>query len=92
MSFGSSNSRFRRSSAFTASRRVVNAARATSAHPHSAQLDRGLPDGTELVVNEQRPGDDADHGLTVTAARIVLAGGLGEVVVGSITSAVHNCP
>ena len=50
-----------------------------------------LPDGSRLVINEQRPVDGADQGVSVTAAHLILAGGLGDVTVGSATSAVHNC-
>ncbi|MFL6142830.1 MAG: choice-of-anchor P family protein [Labedaea sp.] len=50
-----------------------------------------LPGGTRLTVNEQKPVAGADFGVTVVAVHLVLAGGLGEVTVGSVTSAVHNC-
>lgn len=51
----------------------------------------GLPGGNRLVVNEQTPVAGADHGLTVDAVHLVVAGGLGDIVIGSSSSAVHNC-
>lgn len=50
-----------------------------------------LPGGTRLIVNEQRPVPGADFGLTVTAARLILPGGLGKVTIASATSDAHNC-
>ena len=48
-----------------------------------------LPAGGRIVVNEQRP---VDGGIEVIGAHVVLPGGLGDVVLASSTSAVHNCP
>jgi hypothetical protein len=48
-------------------------------------------DGGSLIVNEQLPVVGADFGLTVNALHIELAGGGGDIVLGSATSAVHDC-
>jgi O-glycosyl hydrolase len=57
--------------------------------PPNSEID--LPDGTRLIINEQQPVAGADNGLTVNAVHIILAGGVGDVVVASATSDVHNC-
>jgi hypothetical protein len=49
-----------------------------------------LAGGVRLVVDEQVPAADADHGLTVNAVHLTAAGGV-DVVVGSTTSGSHNC-
>lgn len=43
-----------------------------------------------LIVNEQQPVPDAEHGLTVNALRLKL-GGLSDIILASATSGVHNC-
>lgn len=51
-----------------------------------------LPGLARIVVNEQVPDPDAEHGLTVRALRLTaLEGGLADVVVASANSGVHNC-
>jgi len=50
-----------------------------------------LGGGARLIVNEQIPVNGATHGLTVNAVHLAAAGGAVDVVVGSSTSAVHNC-
>lgn len=53
-----------------------------------------LPGGGRIVIDEQSPAPDADSGLTVTAAHIVVPGASGNLVdisVGTATSAAHNC-
>ncbi|WP_189191209.1 choice-of-anchor P family protein [Streptomyces albiflavescens] len=55
----------------------------------NTEIDLGL---ARLVVNEQIPVADADHGLTVNAVHLQDAAGLIDVVVGSATSDAHNCP
>jgi hypothetical protein len=50
-----------------------------------------LPGGGQLIINEQAPVTGADHGLTVNAVHVVLPGNLADIVLGSATSAVHNC-
>jgi hypothetical protein len=47
--------------------------------------------GAHLIINEQTPVPGADYGLTVNAAHLTVAGGVGDVVVASATSDVHNC-
>ncbi|MFF0266749.1 choice-of-anchor P family protein [Kribbella sp. NPDC004536] len=44
-----------------------------------------------LVINEQLPVQGADHGLTVNAVHLTALGGTVDVIVGSTTSAAHNC-
>jgi hypothetical protein len=34
---------------------------------------------------------EASEGITVNAVHLVVAGNLGDVVLGSVSSAVHNC-
>ncbi len=53
-----------------------------------------LPGGGHITVDEQAPVADADTGLTVTAAHIVLPGlgsPLADISLGTATSAAHNC-
>lgn len=64
---------------------------ATVTVPTAPNSTISLPGGTRLVINEQTPVAGADHGLTVNAVHLVVAGGLGDIVIGSSTSAVHNC-
>lgn len=49
-----------------------------------------LPGGTRLVINEQQPVTGADKGIAVNGVHITAAG-LADIVLGSSTSAVHNC-
>lgn len=44
-----------------------------------------------LIINEQRPVADADYGLTVNAAHLIVTGGVADIVVASATSDAHNC-
>ncbi len=46
--------------------------------------------GVTLVLNEQRPVPNADHGLTVNAVHLIVPG-LFDVVLASATSDIHNC-
>jgi hypothetical protein len=56
----------------------------------NAEID--LPGLARIVVNEQVPDPEADHGLTVRALRLTgLQGNLADVVVASATSGVHHC-
>lgn len=50
-----------------------------------------LPGAARLVVNEQKPVADADHGVTVNAVHLTAADGHTDIVVASATSDVHNC-
>ncbi|TDW18860.1 photosystem II stability/assembly factor-like uncharacterized protein [Kribbella kalugense] len=50
-----------------------------------------LGGAARLVINEQVPVVGADHGLTVNAVHLTALGGAVDVVVGSTTSAAHNC-
>ena len=70
---------------------TVRVAGARVAVPTAAGSGVRLPGGTRLSVNEQRPVPGADFGLTVTAARLILPAGLGQVTIASATSDAHNC-
>ncbi|MEV0637008.1 Ig-like domain-containing protein [Streptomyces sp. NPDC050619] len=62
--------------------------------PTSPNSTIALPGGGRIVVDEQSPVSDADSGLTVRAAHIVVPGAAGNVVdvsVGTAQSAAHNC-
>jgi hypothetical protein len=53
-----------------------------------------LPGGGRIVVNEQSPAPNADSGLTVRAAHIIvpgISGHLVDITIGTATSAAHNC-
>lgn len=55
-----------------------------------------LPGGARLVIDEQTAVPGADFGTTVNAVHLILPPLLGssntaDVVVGSATSAAHNC-
>lgn len=54
-----------------------------------------LPLGGRITLNEQVPAADADHGLTVRAAHIVVPPALGlagvDLVLASATSGIHQC-
>lgn len=45
-----------------------------------------------LVVNEQLPVAGADNGRTVNALHVIGSDGRIDVVVGSVTTDIHNCP
>jgi hypothetical protein len=50
-----------------------------------------LGGGVRLILNEQLPVPDADHGLTVNALHLTALAGTVDIVVGSSTSDIHNC-
>lgn len=56
----------------------------------------GLPDGARLVINEQSAVPGADFGTTVNAVHLIIPplldnGNTADVIIGSATSAAHNC-
>lgn len=65
---------------------IAGVPRQVSLAPNST-IDLGL---AKLVLNEQKPVPGSDKGLTVNAAHLTLPGGT-DVVIGSTTSAAHNC-
>ncbi|KUN98971.1 hypothetical protein AQJ67_26750 [Streptomyces caeruleatus] len=58
--------------------------------PDTPNYEINLGLGAKLVVNEQTPVEGADQGLTVNAVHLTVAGGT-DLVIGSTTSAAHNC-
>lgn len=50
-----------------------------------------LAGGLRLTVNEQIPVAGSDRGLTTNAIHLTVLGGAVDLVIGSATSAVHNC-
>ncbi|WP_234540137.1 choice-of-anchor P family protein [Streptomyces shenzhenensis] len=59
--------------------------------PTAPNSEVSLPGGSRLVINEQQPVAGASEGITVNAVHLFVAGNLGDVVLGSVSSAVHNC-
>ncbi|MEU9241201.1 choice-of-anchor P family protein [Streptomyces sp. NPDC048385] len=59
--------------------------------PTAPNSEVSLPGGSRLIINEQQPVAGASEGITVNAVHLVVAGNLGDVVLGSVSSAVHNC-
>ncbi|WP_251410500.1 choice-of-anchor P family protein [Streptomyces meridianus] len=59
--------------------------------PTAPNSEVPLAGGARLIVNEQKPVSGADAGKSVNGVRLVLAGGAGDLVLGSAESAVHHC-
>ena len=63
----------------------------TIAVPTAPNSTIDLAGGAKLVINEQLPVAGADHGLTVNAVHLIGLGGVIDIVIGSSSSAAHNC-
>jgi hypothetical protein len=50
-----------------------------------------LAGAAQLIINEQKPVNGADFGLTVNAVHLIAAGGAVDIVIASSTTDAHNC-